>query len=199
MLLKINPENPEISKLKKTIEILEQGGVIVYPTDTIYGLGCDIFQKKAIEKIYKLKKREKQKSLSIICQDIKQISEYAYISDQAFKLLKNYLPGPFTFILKAKSKMPSSFLAKNKTVGIRIPDNNICLELVKKLEHPIITTSLNISGQLPLTNPNQLDKETANKIDIIIDSGDLTNEASTVVDLTGPEPEILRQGQGEFS
>jgi len=199
MQLKINPNNPEPTKIKKAVEILENSGVIVYPTDTIYGLGCDIFKKNAIEKIYQIKKRDKKKPLSIICSDFKQAAEYAIIQDYAFRLMKKSLPGAYTFILKAKSKLPQRFLAKNKTVGIRIPDNKICLDLVSALGHPIISTSLNISGQPVLTNPNQLDKETANKLDLTIDAGDLTAQASTIIDLSQEAPILIREGQGDLS
>lgn len=199
MILKINPKNPEPNKIAKAVEALKEGGVIVYPTDTIYGLGCDIFNKKAIEKIYRLKKRDRKKPLSILCYDFNQISAYAVIPDTAFRLMKKVLPGPYTFILKAKSKTPSNFISKKKTVGIRIPNNQICLDLARKLDNPIITTSLNISGEEVLTNPAQLTKEQANQIDIIIDAGDLPQEASTIIDLTGPEAQIIRQGSGDAS
>lgn len=199
MLLKINSKNPELKKIKKTVEILKNKGVIIYPTDTIYGLGCDIFNKKAIEKIYQIKKREKKKPLSLICSDFKQISEYAVIQNYAFNIMKKLLPGPYTFILKAKNKTPQRFIAKNKTVGIRIPDNQICLSIVDLLGSPIITTSLNISGEKTLTNPSQLTKEMKNKIDLIIDVGDLENDASTIIDLSQKEPIVIRQGKGKIN
>ncbi|MCX6745784.1 MAG: L-threonylcarbamoyladenylate synthase [Candidatus Parcubacteria bacterium] len=198
MFLEINPQNPEPEKIEQVVEVLKNGGIIVYPTDTIYGLGCDIFNKKAIEKIYQLKKRERKKPLSIICSDPKQIAEYALLSDYAFRLLKKLLPGPYTFILKAKHKTPQSFIAKNKTVGVRIPADKICLALVKKLGNPIITTSLNLSGQEVFTNPEELSKELLNKIDLIIDVGSLSAEPSTVIDLSNSLPVILRQGKGKL-
>jgi len=185
--------------LGQALESLKNGGIIVYPTDTIYGLGCDIFNKKAIKKIYQLKKRDPKKPLSIICHDFKQISQYAYLSDQAFKTMKKLLPGPYTFILKAKNKTPSTFISKKKTVGIRIPQNAICLELVKQLGNPIITTSLNISGEQVMTDPQELSKEMINKIDYIIDVGPLPQEASTIIDFTQELPEVLRQGKGQIN
>ncbi|OGY41109.1 MAG: threonylcarbamoyl-AMP synthase [Candidatus Buchananbacteria bacterium RBG_13_39_9] len=196
MVLKINPQDPEVKKIQQAAGILKNGGLVVYPTDTIYGLGCDIFNKPAITKIYQLKKREKQKPLSILCFDLKQASQYALIPDYSFRIMKQNLPGPFTFILKAKSITPENFLAQNKTVGIRIPDNKICLELAKQLNNPIITTSLNISGEQVMTSPGQLSLEMKNKIDLIIDAGFLPQEASTVVDLTQLPPQIIRQGKG---
>jgi len=198
MILKINSQNPEPEKIEQVVEVLKNGGIIVYPTDTIYGLGCDIFNKKAIAKIYQLKKRDRKKPLSIICSDLKQIAEYSFLSDYAFRLLRKLLPGPYTFILKAKHKTPQNFIAKNKTVGIRIPDNKICLAIVKKLGDPLITTSLNLSGQEVFTNPKELSKELINKIDLIIDIGPLSAEPSTVIDLSNSLPVILRQGKGNL-
>jgi tRNA threonylcarbamoyl adenosine modification protein (Sua5/YciO/YrdC/YwlC family) len=196
MIIQINPNNPEPEKIAQVIEMLQNGGIIIYPTDTIYGLGCDIFNKDAVKKIYQLKKRDSKKPLSIICADIKDASEYAIIPNPAFSLLKKTLPGAYTYILKAKNKVPSTFIAKNKTVGIRIPDNKICLEIVRQLGNPIITTSLNLSDQEVMASPSQLTKEMKNKIDLIIDSGPLPQEPSTVIDLTSEQPVILRQGKG---
>jgi tRNA threonylcarbamoyl adenosine modification protein (Sua5/YciO/YrdC/YwlC family) len=197
MILNINSNNPEPEKIQQVVTILQNGGIIVYPTDTIYGLGCDIFNKDAIKKIYQLKKREAKKPMSIICADFKDIAEYAIIPNAAFHLMKKTLPGAFTYILKAKNKLPATFIAKNKTVGVRIPDNKICLEIVRQLGSPIISTSLNISGEEVMTTPGQLSKEMINKINLIIDNGPLSQEPSTVIDLTGENPIILRQGKGD--
>lgn len=199
MFIKFNQKFPEPKKIDLAVKILKAGGVIVYPTDTIYGLGCDIFNKKAIEKIYLLKKRMLKKPLSIICADFKQVRDYTIIQNYAYHLMKKTLPGPYTFILKAKYKMLKAFLAKNKTVGIRIPANKICLAITKKLGNPIISTSLNISGQAVLTNPNQLAKKMLNKIDLIIDSGTLPGTPSSIIDLSGQAPVILREGKGDLS
>jgi tRNA threonylcarbamoyl adenosine modification protein (Sua5/YciO/YrdC/YwlC family) len=198
LILNINQELPEGEKIEKVVKALKAGALIVYPTDTIYGLGCDIFNKEAIEKIYQFKGRERKKPLSIICADIKEVAKYCLIQDYAYRLMKKTLPGPFTFILKARNAMPKTFLSKNRTVGVRLPDNKICHELVEKLGDPIITTSLNVSGEKVLTNPNQLSKEAKNKIDIIIDSGILPDEPSTIVDLSGETPVILRRGKGDI-
>jgi tRNA threonylcarbamoyl adenosine modification protein (Sua5/YciO/YrdC/YwlC family) len=196
MYIKINSSNPEPKKVKIVIETLEQGGVIAYPTDTVYGLGCDIFNKKAVEKIYQIKKRTKKTPLSIMCSDFKQASLYAKIPDYVFKLMKKNLPGPFTMILTAKNKTPRNFLSKNKTVGIRIPDNNFCLKTTELFNRPIITTSLNLSGEKILVSPTELSKELTNKIDLIIDGGPLTGDSSTIIDFTQDQPVILRQGLG---
>ncbi|MCX6743375.1 MAG: L-threonylcarbamoyladenylate synthase [Candidatus Parcubacteria bacterium] len=199
MFIQINQQNPEPEKIQRVVAVLQAGGIIVYPTDTIYGLGCDIFNKDAVKKIYQLKKREAKKPLSIICADLKHVAQYAIISNPAFRLMKKVLPGPFTFILKARNKVPSTIIAKNKTVGIRIPNNQICLQIVENLGHPIITTSLNISGEEVMASPAQLSKELSNKIDLIIDIGSLPQEPSTVIDLTSGKPFVLRQGKGEIS
>ena len=199
MQLKINILRPELQKIEKTVEVLKAGGIIVYPTDTIYGLGCDIFNKKAIEKIYRLKKRVKNKPMSIICPNLKEVAKYAIIQNYAYRLMKKTLPGPYTFILKSRSETPKTVLAKNKTVGIRIPDSKICLQLAEKLGSPLISTSLNISGQTILTNPAELTKEMASKIDLIIDAGTLPAIPSSILDLSGQEPIILREGKGDLS
>ncbi len=199
MLLKINPNNPEPTKITRVVEGLKNGEVIAYPTDTVYGLGCDIFNKKAVTRIYQIKQRNKKTPLSVLCSDFKQASKYAIIPDYVFKLIKKNLPGPYTFVLKARSNMPKTILSKNKTVGIRIPDNQICLELAARLGSPIITTSLNISGQEVITDLNDLDLEFKNKIDILIDSGPLTNEASTIIDFSQDQPQLIREGKGSLA
>ncbi|MDD5340900.1 MAG: L-threonylcarbamoyladenylate synthase [Patescibacteria group bacterium] len=199
IILKINFEKPEREKIGKVVEVLKAGGIIVYPTDTIYGLGCDIFKKQAVEKIYQLKGRARKKPLSIIFADIKEVAKYCIIQDYAYRLMNKVLPGPYTFILKARNAMPKTFLPKNRTVGVRIPNNQICLEIVKALGNPIITTSLNISGEDVMSDPKQLSKEMSNKIEIIIDNGPLALEPSSVIDLSGDKPEVLRRGLGELN
>ncbi|MBN1325995.1 threonylcarbamoyl-AMP synthase [Candidatus Falkowbacteria bacterium] len=199
LVLKIHPDHPEIKKIERVVEILKSDGIFVYPTDTIYGLGCDIFNKEAVEKIYQLKGRDRRKPLSIICSDIKEAAKYAIIQDYAYRLMKKVLPGPYTFVLKARSEIPKTFLPKNRTVGIRIPNNQICLEAAKKLGNPIITTSLNISGQEVMASPSQLSKELTNKIDVIIDAGVLPRQPSSIIDLSGDKPIILREGLGDLT
>ena len=142
MIISLDPDNPEIWYLIDAIDVIRKGGVMAYPTDTVYGLGCDLFDKKAIERIYQIKKMPKRKPLSFICSDLKHISEYAHISNKAYRLMKRLLPGPYTFILPATHKVPRLMLTKRRTVGIRIPDNKICMELLAQLGNPIISTSL---------------------------------------------------------
>jgi len=199
MIIQINPNNPEPEKINQAIEILKQGGVIAYPTDTVYAIAGDILNKKTVEKINQIKKRDKKKPLSIVCEDLQQVSQFAYIQDYAYRLMKKVLPGPYTFVLKAKNPIPQQFISKQKTVGIRIPDHPVSAALVAGLGNPITTTSLNISGQDIFSDPKQVDKEMANKFDLIIDSGVLPQEASTVIDLSGRAPVILREGKGDPS
>lgn len=198
-LLKINPDNPQGRFVKRAVETLNHGGVIVYPTDTVYGIGCDIFNKKAIEKIYQLKEKERKKPLSFIVPNLKDISIYALVSDKNYRILKRFLPGPFTFVLPATKMVPKKIAEVNKkTIGIRIPDNKICQMLLEEFSKPIISTSANLSGKQILNDPDVIKDEIGNKVDLILDCGLLGLEASTVVNLALEEPTILRQGKGEF-
>lgn len=196
MLIYINPKKPQQDKIKKTVQLLKSGGIIVYPTDTIYGIGCDIFNKNAVEKIYKIKERSTQKAMSILCANMKEVKKYCFISNEYYKLLEKLLPGSYTFILKAKKNVPKTFLPKNSTVGIRIPNNKIALEIVKALGKPIITTSVNISGKESMNNPKEIEKKLGKKIDLIINSDPISGTASTVIDLTKKKPIVLRKGAG---
>src|SRR5664279_542598 len=157
MILTIDPEHPQPYQLNRFAQCLRDGGVIAYPTDTTYGIGCSIFNKKGIERIYLLKQREKKKPFSFICTDLSEVARYARVSNYAFRILKRYLPGPYTFVIEASSVVPDLLLTKQKTVGIRIPDNPICLAIVKELGHPIITTSANRSGDEPIGDPVDVD------------------------------------------
>ncbi|MTI31677.1 L-threonylcarbamoyladenylate synthase [Xanthovirga aplysinae] len=199
---KIHPENPQQEKINRIVEILRKGGVIIYPTDTIYGLGCDIFNSKAVEKVCRIKGIKKDKStLSFICDDLSQISEYTRnVSTPIFKLMKKALPGPFTFILDATSKVPKSVNAKRKTIGIRIPDHNIPRMLVKELGNPIITTSIRDEDEFLeySTDPELIYEKFSNLVDAIIDGGFGNNIASTIVDCSGNEIEVVRQGMGDI-
>lgn len=197
MYLKINPDNIKYPDIKAAVDVLKKGGVIIYPTDTIYGFGCDIFSKKAIEKIYKIKQKKTNTGVSFICSDLKDISKYAIVEDYAYRIMKRALPGPYTFVLRASKFVPKQILPKRKTVGIRIPDNDFCLQMVKELGHPIVSTSVNVSGQEAYNDPEEMDKVFGNQVDLVIDAGSLKQQPSTVVSLIGDEPEVLRQGKGE--
>lgn len=198
MRIVINRDFSQPRLIKKVVQILKDGGVIAYPTDTIYGIGCDIFNKKGIEKIYQIKKREKNKPMSFICADLSDISQYAIVSNYAYRIMRRCLPGPYTFVLEASSKTPKKIMSKRKTVGIRIPDHKICLAIVAELGHPLITTSANISTEEELNNPDDIEDKLGHLLDLIIDEGPLISEPSTIVDLTGDSPTVLREGKGEI-
>jgi tRNA threonylcarbamoyl adenosine modification protein (Sua5/YciO/YrdC/YwlC family) len=199
MLLEINPDNPQPRLISKVVETLKNGGVVAYPTDTTYGIGCSIFSKKGIERIYAIKQRERKKPFSFICSDLSEIARYAQVSNYAFKLLRRLLPGAYTFVMEANSVVPDLLLTKQKTVGIRIPDNKICLAIVKELGHPIVTTSANLSGEDPIGNPWQVECDLGKLLDLVIDGGDLSADVSSVVSIIGDVPEVLRKGVGDVS
>jgi tRNA threonylcarbamoyl adenosine modification protein (Sua5/YciO/YrdC/YwlC family) len=200
MLIRIYPENPNQRHIRQVVDLLEAGGIIIYPTDTVYAIGCDIKADKSIESISRLKGLNPENpDLSIIFRDMSQLSEYTIIRDNnIFRLLKRNLPGPFTFIVKANNQIPKMFKNKKKTVGIRIPDNRIALELVRELGRPIITTSVHDQDEVIeyTTDPELIHEKYRDFADIVIDGGYGRNEASTIVDCTGDEITIIRQGLG---
>ncbi len=199
MLLKIYNENPNPREIDKVISILKDGGIVVYPTDTLYGMGCDALNVRAVEKICDLKGINPQKSnLSIICNDLSNISEYAKVSTPTFKLMRKNLPGPFTFILPTTSSLPKIYKNK-KTVGIRVPDNLIIREIVEMLGNPVLSTSVKLEDDEEveyITDPELIEEKWGDIVDIVIDGGIGGIEPSTVVDCTSDEPEIIRQGKG---
>jgi len=200
-LLKIYEENPQERHLDKIVKVLQEGGLIIYPTDTIYGLGCDIYNQKALEKLALIKNINLKKvHLSFICYDLSDISQYARISTPIFKVMKKALPGPFTFILKADSSVPKLFQTNKRTVGIRIPNNNIPRELVKRLGNPIVTTSIKNDDDIVEypTDPEEIYEQFKNLVDIVIDGGYGKNIASTVIDCSQDQLDVLRQGAGEI-
>lgn len=199
MLISINPENPQPRLIRQVVDLLGSGGVIAYPTDTTYGIGCSIFNKRGIERIYQLKKREKKKPFSFICADLADVARYAKVSNFAFKVMKRHLPGPFTFVMDAGSVVPNLLITRQKTVGVRIPDNHICLAIVRGLGHPIVTTSANRSGDDPIGDPHQIDLELGRNLDMIVDGGQLAADVSSVVSLIGDQPTVLRAGVGDTS
>ncbi|MBK7626262.1 MAG: threonylcarbamoyl-AMP synthase [Bacteroidales bacterium] len=200
MLIRIYNENPNHKHIRQIADLLDDGGIIIYPTDTVYAMGCDIRATKSIEKIARFKElNPKNPDLSLIFHDMSQLSEYTIIHDNnIFKLLKRNLPEPFTFIVQANSQIPKLFKNKKKTVGIRIPDNNIVLELVRELGRPIITTSIHDPDEVIeyTTDPELIYEKYRDFADAVIDGGFGNNEASTVIDCTGEEIEIVRQGLG---
>jgi len=202
MLIRIYPENPNPKYIRQVVDILEVGGIVIYPTDTVYAIGCDIKATKAIDRIARFKGLDpRNPDLSLIFHDMSQLSEYTVIHDNpTFRLLKHNLPGPFTFIVKANNQIPKLFKNRKKTVGIRIPDNSIVLEIVKELSRPIITTSVHDPDEIIeyTTDPELIHEKYRDFADIVIDGGYGKNEASTIVDCTGDEPMIVRQGLGEL-
>ncbi|HRT71369.1 MAG TPA: L-threonylcarbamoyladenylate synthase [Syntrophales bacterium] len=198
MLLAINSDNPQTRLIRKTVDILRDGGIIVYPTDTVYGLGCDLFNKRGIEKIYEIKRRSMKQPFSFICADLKDISNYAIVSNYAYKTMRRMLPGPYTFILEATRLVPKILLTKRKTVGIRVPDNEICLSIVRELGHPIISTSVTTGDEI-LSDPAEIEKKYGRAVDLVIDGGILATEKSSVVSLVNDIHEIIRVGKGDVS
>ncbi len=202
MLLSIHPETPALRQILKVVEILRAGGIIIYPTDTVYGLGCDIFNQKGIERIAQIKKLDIEKAhFSFICYDLSNISEYTkQIDNHIFKIMKKNLPGPFTFILPANNNVPKILKSKKKTIGIRIPDNNIVREIVKELGNPIITTSVIAADDIIeySTDPELIHEEYKDIVDLVIDGGYGNNVASSIIDCTSDEIEIIREGMQEL-
>jgi tRNA threonylcarbamoyl adenosine modification protein (Sua5/YciO/YrdC/YwlC family) len=196
-LLKIYPDNPHQRYIKMASDILSNNGLISYPTDTVYGLGASIYSKSAVDRIYKIKQVSNTKLLSFICKDIGEISEYAQISNSNFRIMKRCLPGPFTFILPTTNKTPKILYQKRRTVGIRIPDNSLCHALVSTLGNPVISTSVPAGKHEILNDPDEINRRMGDQLDIILDGGTLFSEPSTIIDLTGSEPKIIRQGKGD--
>lgn len=200
MILEINPIHPEPRKIKKVVEILADGGIVAYPTDTYYGIGCDIFNKEAIERIYALKQRSPDQPVSMICCDLKNISEYAQVTNYAYKIMKRSLPGPYTFVLEASRLVPRIMLTKRKTIGIRVPNNEIALAIVRELGHPIInTTATHHETGETLITPKEISEYLGHAVDLIIDGGPVPAKPSSVVSLVNDEPEIIREGSGDVS
>ena len=205
MLLQIHPDNPNPIHIKKIVECLNDGGVIIYPTDTLYGLGCDINNRKSVERIAQIKGINIDKAnFSFICYDLSHISDYTrQISNPAYKLMKKVLPGPYTFILIANNNVPKLFQSKKKTVGIRVPDNNIARTIVHEFGHPIVSTSIKAFNEEYeeveyLTDPELIHEKFSNLVDIVIDGGYGESLASTIVDCTNDEFNVLRYGKGNI-
>ncbi len=199
--LRIYEENPNPKEIDRVVEVLKKGGLIIYPTDTVYGLGCDITNIKALERVAKIKGIKLEKAnLSFVCHDLSNLSDYVkQIDTSVFKILKRALPGPYTFILPGAKSLPNPF-KKKKTVGIRVPENNIALEIVKQLGNPIISTSIYDEDEVIeyTTDPELILEKWQNKVDLVIDGGYGGNEPSTVIDLSQEEPIVLREGKGDL-
>ncbi|MBN8664721.1 MAG: threonylcarbamoyl-AMP synthase [Chitinophagales bacterium] len=200
MLLEVHPLNPNPRHIRMITECLMDGGLIIYPTDTIYGLGCDIFQHKAIEKVCRIKQVDPHKAqLSFICHDLSDLSQYTKgISTPLYRILKSYLPGPFTFILPASKEVPKILQSKKNTIGLRIPDNNIALTIVEQLGHPILSASLPGDMVEEYTDPATMYEKFGNQVDIVIDGGAGGMTPSTIIDCTKDSYEVIREGAGEW-
>lgn len=194
MRLQINPKHPEPRKIAQAVNALRRGGVIAYPTDTVYGIGCDIQDRKAIERIYQLKPMAKEQLLAFLCPDLSDIARYAIVDDRSYRLMRRLLPGPYTFILPATREVPKVLLMKRKTVGIRVPDHPVPLALMREIGGPIISTSATHDGET-LMYPEEIDAHYP-QLDMILDAEGCGAVSSTVVDLTGTQPEVVRAGAG---
>ncbi len=195
VLLPINPEHPEPRKIKRVVEILEKGGVVAYPTDTVYGLGCDLMNKQAIELLYQIKGMQRDKNLAFICPDLADIAKYAVVENATYRVLRRFLPGPYCFVLQATRDVPKMVQMNKKTVGIRVPANPIAQAIVRELGRPIISTTATRPGEEPLVDPWEI-KETFPGLELIIDAGGGGSVPSTVVDLSSGEIVIIREGAG---
>ena len=201
--IRLYEENPDPRKITQVVNVLRSGGLIIYPSDTIYGLGCDIFNQKAVDKVRRIKNiNDKKMDLAFVCYDLSHLSVYAKnVSTPVFKLMKKILPGPYTFILNASSKVPRILKVKKKKVGIRIPNNRIPREIVQELGNPIVTTSLHDDDKILeyATDPELIYEHYKNQVDLIINGGYGDNQASTIIDYSGEELEIIREGKGEIN
>ena len=189
-------DNPQPRNISQVIDVLQGGGLVIYPTDTVYGLGCDLYNKKAIGRIYHIKGFKKKAQLSFICPDLKNIAKYAHVSTPAYKVMRRLLPGPYTFILSATREVPKILTEKRKSVGIRVPDNVICRTMLEEFGQPIISTSATLPGVDYMNDPEDIAEAFEHKVDLFIDSDHGGIEPSTVIDFTNGAPEILRRGKG---
>jgi len=195
----LHPQTPQLRYINKAVEILRNGGVIIYPTDTVYGIGCDIFNREALERIFSIKNDTTNKLFSFVCSDLKDIAKYARVSDYAYRTMKHLLPGPYTFILPAAKLVPKKLWSKRKTVGIRVPNHTVTLTLVREFGHPIISTSTtNRKGDV-LIDPFEIKNIFNSQVDLMLASGNLNGDPSSVIDLSTETPEVIREGAGDVS
>jgi tRNA threonylcarbamoyl adenosine modification protein (Sua5/YciO/YrdC/YwlC family) len=195
----LHPKNPQVRFINKAVDVLKSGGIIIFPTDTFYGLGCDLFNKDGIEQILSIKNETDTKLFSFICSDLKDIAKYAKVSDYAYCTMKYLLPGPYTFILPAAKVIPKKLWSKRKTVGIRVPNHSVTLQIVRELGNPVVSTSTTTRLGEVLVNPEEIKSIFNARVDLMLASENMSFEPSSIVDLSGDEPEIIREGAGDVS
>ncbi len=197
MILQINPTHPQPRHVARVAEILRSDGVIIYPTDTVYGLGCDINSRKALEKVRRIKKMDNKRHITFVFADLKQIADYAQVTDNAYRILRRFLPGPYTFVLRATKLVPRIVLTKRNEVGIRIPDNEVARALVDEMGNPILSSSVRMPDEQLLDDPREIDKIYKGRVDLVIDGGTFLPEPSSIVSLLDDTPTVLREGKGD--
>ncbi|MCI5147955.1 MAG: threonylcarbamoyl-AMP synthase [Candidatus Electrothrix sp. MAN1_4] len=198
--IEINPYNPQPRLINTVLDTLRKGGVICYPTDTMYGIGCDIFHHKAVKRVHQVKKRPKHKPFSFMCSSLKNISEYAHVGNIAYRLMRKHLPGPYTLVLPGSKLVPKIMLTKQKTVGIRVPDSPICLAVIEALGNPLLNTSaVRDDHDEPVIDAFDVENLFGHDVDLIIDGGEIYPDPSTVISLISEQPEILREGKGDIA
>lgn len=194
----IDPRHPQPRHVQRAVSLLEGGGIVAYPTDTYYALGCDLFQKKAMERLAALKRRDDRKPFAFLCADLGEVAKYGIVSNESYRLMRRLLPGPYTIILEATRLTPRTALARQRQVGVRVPDAPVAIALVRALGRPLATTSAALPGEEPLIDAADIQEHLGHGIDLILDGGVTLNEPSTVLDLTGPVPVVLREGKGHL-
>jgi tRNA threonylcarbamoyl adenosine modification protein (Sua5/YciO/YrdC/YwlC family) len=199
MILEMSLPTPSPRSVDRAVATLQRGGIIVFPTDTGYALGCDLYNKKAIDRIYQIKKRDKQHPLSFICADLKELSQFAVVSNKAYSNMRRLLPGPYTFVLPATKLVPKLLVSRRSSVGIRVPDHPVALAIVNGLRHPVIGTSCTGPDGEALLTAADIKAVLGKSVDLILDSGPVASEPSTVIDFNSPEPVIIRKGKGDVS
>lgn len=192
----VDPLHPQPRHIARALVVLQQGGIVAYPTDTYYALGCDLFQKKAMERLALLKRRDDKKPFAFLCADLGEVARYGIVSNESYRLMRRLLPGPYTMILEATRLTPRTSLTRQRQVGVRVPDANVAIALVRALGRPLATTSAALPGEEPLIDANDIQQHLGHGIDLVLDGGVTLNEPSTVLDLTGAAPVVLRQGKG---
>lgn len=197
-MIYIHPENPQSRLIKQAVRALKRGEVICYPTDTVYGIGCDIYNQKAVKRIHQIKNRAKDKPFSFICADLKDVGTYCNLSNTAYRVMKKALPGPYTFVLTAMKVVPKIMMSKQKTVGIRVPANEICRQLVEELGNPLLNTSALLDEEDSVTDAWQVEERFGSMLDLVIDGGSIVPSKSTVISMMENEVEVLREGAGDL-